>query len=246
MGRVLSLRVLVIRHHVEDSAGFIGEALRCRGAELTTHLYPEQGPLPSAEDTDHVVVLGAVASIYDDGPAGRWIGQELTWLRRVHALNVPIFGVCFGAQALCVVSGGRVEAAARKEIGWALIDSLEPSMIPAGPWLQFHGDRCVPPCEARVLARNEVGVQAFSVGQHLAVQFHPEVNGAQFRRWIEGGAREEILQAGQDPDELLARTIAEEPNALERADVLVATAMSLAATMTLATDAITLEIGDAP
>ena len=64
-------------------------------------------------------------------------------------------------------------------------------MIPAGPWLEFHGDRCLLPAGATVLARNEVAVQAFRIGRHLAVQFHPEVDGPQLKRWLDshGGAR---------------------------------------------------------
>ena len=35
------MRVLVIRHHDVDSAGFIGAAFEARGAEITVHLVPE-------------------------------------------------------------------------------------------------------------------------------------------------------------------------------------------------------------
>jgi hypothetical protein len=79
-----------------------------------------------------------------------------------------------------------------------------------------------------VLARNEVGVQAFSVGRHLAVQFHPEADGEQLRLWMDGGGREEAEQAGTDPDRFLAETFAEEPAARARADALVASALLIA------------------
>ena len=109
-----------------------------------------------------------------------------------------------------------------------MIESLDPGLIPAGPWLEFHGDRCLLPPQARLLARNDTGAQAFSVGRHLAVQFHPEVDGAQLKLWLDGGGRGEVEQAGQDPDELLARTIAEEPASRDRAERLVESALRLA------------------
>jgi len=221
------MRVIVVRHHEEDSAGFIAEAFQARGAEISVHLFPDHGPLPPLDGVDHVIVLGAIPSVYDAGHAS-WIEAELDWLRRADRQGVPVLGICFGAQALCAVFGGKVVAAERKEIGWKTISSLDEAMVPAGPWLLFHGDRCEPPASATILASNEVGVQAFAIGRHLAVQFHPEVDGAQLALWLDAGGRREIEAADQDPDAVLAETFAEELAARARADQLVATALRLA------------------
>jgi GMP synthase-like glutamine amidotransferase len=220
-------RVVVIRHHDIDSAGFVGDAFEARGAELAVHLVPDDGPLPALDGVDHVVVLGAVSSVNDPDP---WIAAELAWLRRADAAGVPVFGICFGAQALCAALGGRVEAMGRTEIGWVLVDPVDPGVIPAGPWLEFHNDRCLPPPSATVLARNETGVQAFLIGRHLAVQFHPEVDGPQLKRWLDAHTDQEERALGIDPDQFLADTIREEPAAKARADRLVAAALDLAAT----------------
>ncbi len=222
------MRVIVIRHHAEDSPGFIAEAFASRGAELSTHLFPGEGALPALDGVDHVVVLGAIPSVNETGPPSLWIKQELAWLRAADAAGVPVLGICFGAQALCAALGGEVEQAPEKEIGWRMIDSTDPALIPAGPWLEFHGDRCLPPPDAKVLATNQVGVQAFVIGRHLAVQFHPEVDGAQLRAWLDGSGRAEAAAAGQDPEAFLAQTIAEEPAARARAATLVETALRLA------------------
>ncbi len=222
------MRVLVIRHHEEDSAGLVAAAFEAHGAEFSVHMFPQDGPLPAVDGTDHVIVLGAISSVYDDGPARDWIAAELAWLRRVDEAGVPVLGICFGAQALAAALGGGVKAAARKEVGWTVIDSVDPGLIPPGPWLEFHGDRCVLPPQARLLASNDVGPQAFRLGQPLAVQFHPEVNGAQLKLWLDAGGREEAIRAGHDPDKLLAETIAQEPASRDRADRLVATAIRIA------------------
>jgi GMP synthase-like glutamine amidotransferase len=222
------MRVVVIRHHEEDSAGFIGDAFEARGAELSTHLFPKDGPLPGVAGLAHIVVLGSTSSVYDAGEARAWIDEDLAWLRRADAAGVPVLGICFGAQLLAAAFGGTVEPAG-DEIGWVMIDSADPGLIPPGPWMEFHHDRCVPPPQARVLARNALGVQAFGVGRHLAVQFHPEVDGEQFKLWLEAGGRKEIEEAGHDPDRILAQTIAEEPAAKARAAQLVASALRVAA-----------------
>jgi GMP synthase-like glutamine amidotransferase len=224
------MRVIVVRHHGIDDAGFIARSFRARGAELTTHQFPKEGPLPPLEGVDHVVVLGAAWSVYDEARIGDWIGAELGWLRAADEAGVPVLGICFGGQALAAALGGAVEAAPRSEIGWTTIETLDPCLIEPGPWLEFHSDRCLPPPGARLLARTDVCVQAFSLGPHLAVQFHPEVDGDQIARWLSDGGRAEAERAGQDPDELLARTRAEEPAAARRADRLVRAALDLART----------------
>src|ERR1022692_4940972 len=224
------MQVLVIRHHEEDSAGLIGAAFEARGAVLTAHMFPADGPLPALDGIDHVVVLGAICSVYDDGPARGWIADELAWLRQADEAGVPVLGICFCAQALAAAFRGPGQAAGRQEIGWTVIESLHPDLIPPGPWLEFHGDRCLLPPRASLLARNDVGAQAFSVGRHLAVQFHPEVDGPQLKLWLDAGGRGDVERAGHDPDRFLAQTVAQEPAARARADQLVESALRLART----------------
>jgi GMP synthase-like glutamine amidotransferase len=222
-----AMRVIVVRHHSVDDPGFIADAFRARGAELAVHRFPKEGPLPPLSGADHIVVLGAVWSVYEERISS-WIGEELDWLRAADAGGIPVLGICFGAQALTAALGGQVEAAPRSEVGWTTVETLDPAVIEAGPWLEFHHDRCLPPPGARLLAQNEVCVQAFSVGPHLAVQFHPEVDGAQVSRWLADGGRAEAERAGQDPDKLIAQTEAEEAQAALRADRLVGAAIRLA------------------
>jgi len=227
-GEGMLMRVVVIRHHEEDSAGFVGAAFEARGAELSVCLFPKEGPLPALDGVDHVVVLGAVWAVYDDSPDRAWVADELAWLRQAEESGVPVLGICFGAQALAAAFGGRVEAALRREIGWSMIDTFDPDLIPPGPWLEFHQDRFFPPPRARVLATNEVGVQAFVLGRHLGVQFHPEPDGALLKAWLDAGGREDAERHGVDVDRFLARTFAEEAAARGRADTLVASALLIA------------------
>ena len=223
------MRVIVIKHHEIDDAGFIGAAFEALGATLDVYLFPDGGPLPSLDGAEHVIVLGAVWSVYDREQIGHWIDAELDWLRAADAAGVPVLGICFGAQALAAAMGGQVEPAPRPEVGWTLIESSPADLIDPGPWLEFHNDQCIVPPQATVLARNELCVQAFAVGPHLAVQFHPEVDGAQVRRWLDDGGDKAAKRAGLDPAALAAESIALEPEAEQRAADLVATARLLAA-----------------
>jgi GMP synthase-like glutamine amidotransferase len=217
-------RVIVVRHHDVDSAGFVAEAFQSRGAELAVRLFPDDGPLPAPAGADHIIVLGARSSVNDPAP---WIAEELSWLRQAERASVPVLGICFGAQALCAALGGRVEAMARREIGWKLAGSADQDLIPDGPWLEFHNDRCLPPPAAAILARNDAGVQAFRIGKHLAVQFHPEVDGPQLKRWLDAGSFTDAATLGIDPARFLADTVREEAAARDRAGCLVSAALRL-------------------
>jgi GMP synthase-like glutamine amidotransferase len=222
---ISTMRVVVIRHDDVDCAGFVGDAFEARGAELAVHPFPADRPLPPLSGVDHILVLGSDSSVNDPET---WIASELAWLRQADKAGLPVLGICFGGQAICAAFGGRVEAMARKEIGWVMVDSADRAVIPAGPWLEFHGDRCLPPPQATVLARNAAGVQAFALGRHLALQFHPEVDGPQLKRWLDAGGDQDAEQAGLDPGEFLADTIRHEAAARKRADHLVAIALARA------------------
>jgi GMP synthase-like glutamine amidotransferase len=221
------MRVIVVRHHAIDDPGFIADAFRARGAELVVHQFPKDGALPALDGVDHIVVLGAAWSVYEERISG-WIGAELDWLRAADAAGIPVLGICFGAQALTAALGGQVEAAPRSEVGWTMVETLDPSVIESGPWLEFHHDRCLLLPGAQLLARNELCVQAFTIGPHLAVQFHPEVDAAQLSRWLADGGKAEAERAGQDARALIAQTESEEQQAALRADRLVAAALQLA------------------
>lgn len=199
------MRVIVLRHHDEDDPGLVGADLEARGADVVVHPVVDHGTFPDPEGFDVGIVLGSKWSVYDRPSVGGWIDGELDWLRRADRHGVPILGICFGAQALSTALGGSVEPAPRIEIGWTMIEPTEPA-ITSGPWFQFHGDRCLPPADATVLAVNEIGVQAFVLRRNLAVQFHPEIDRPQLERWIDDGGGEAMRSAGVDIDATLAET----------------------------------------
>ncbi|MFI6057974.1 type 1 glutamine amidotransferase [Streptomyces sp. NPDC051286] len=213
------MRALVIKHDHVTEPGRVGDRLVERGYELTTvtvvpesrhHAPNVEFDFPDADGWDLIVSLGAPWSVYDDVAIGSWIGGELALLRKAHHLDIPVLGVCFGAQALATALGGSVEASPRPEIGWTEIETEVPDLVPPGPWFQWHYDRCVLPPGAVALARNTVCTQAFRAGRALGVQFHPEVTTAMVRGWVDLGGAEQCVRHGVDPDELLVRSRAME------------------------------------
>lgn len=223
------MRIAVLRHHLEDDPGLLADSLVARGATVDNHHVLGSDGFPPLEGIDGAVVLGATWSLYDYEAVGGWIDEELDWLRRADAAGTPVLGVCFGAQALAAAHGGAVERAPRQEIGWTSVRTSRPELIGPGPWFEFHGDRCVVPPDAEVLAHNDVAVQAFVLRRNLAVQFHPEVEAQQLQRWLDNGGHAEAVAIGVDPERLVRDTVEEEPAARRRADGLIDTFLAIGA-----------------
>jgi GMP synthase-like glutamine amidotransferase len=214
------MRVLVVRHHDEDHAGLVGDAFTDRGYELDIVMMNENSPTPSVEGYDVLLILGSSSAVYDREVEEAWFGRELGLIGQAGELGVPVLGICFGAQALCLYHGGSVALSTEPEIGWYEID-IEPaeSFIP-GPWFEFHFDRCSLPDDATLLATTPRAVQAFAVGSNLGVQFHPEIDDAQLRDWLESAA-DSAREFGHDIDQLLGETARLAPLARPRVGALV-------------------------
>lgn len=233
------MRALVIQQDHVSPTGPVGEALVERGYDVEEFLVvPEEhfhAPavevvFPDPMDYELVIPMGAPWSVYDEATLGVWVLEEVALLRRAHDAGIPVLGICFGGQALATALGGAVERAPSPEIGWVSVVTDEPGLIEPGPWFQWHHDRWVTPPGARQVATTDLAPQAFVAGRSLGVQFHPELTSAQLTGWLDNGGATYLLSHGQDPDDLLARTRAEEADAATRTHRLVDRFLDLVAT----------------
>ena len=208
------MRVLVVEHESDSGIGLLGERALAVGAELQT-LTPLTGIPTTAEGYDAVVILGSAESVTALG-ATPWFIHEQALLKDADARHIPILGVCFGAQSLAVALGGTVARASEPEVGWKMIDSVDPSVMAEGPWFQWHEDAIEPPPGSTVLATSDVCVEAYRIGIHLGVQFHPEVTAQQAVDWSAGDPAG-LAASGCTLPELVALTNDLETDARRRA-----------------------------
>lgn len=213
------MKVLVLKPHRLSLAGHIGEALTERGIELVDHVLSDDDAPPSIVGYDAVIVMGAPWSVYGEEVAP-WIDQALAAIRDAVANDVPVLGVCFGAQAFAHAMGGRARPADDPEIGWREVHTEDPTLIPAGPWFMWHGDTFDLPPGATAVASTPIGVQAFTMGPHLCVQFHPEATPDMVAGWL-AHSDADFRRAGIDPADVLEETRRRKPEAKMRAVALV-------------------------
>jgi len=164
--------VLIRRHGELGPPGVLADWLRARSIPFELSDSWIGGPLPDPGDYAFVASLGSKYSPHNiDQPE---VAAELRLVDRAVARDVPVLGLCFGGQVLAQVLGGEVEPAPAPELGWREVATDAPERVPSGPWLSWHFERFTTPPGATELARTPDASQAFCLGPHLGVQFHPE------------------------------------------------------------------------
>ncbi len=207
-------RILVVEHESDSGAAMLAERAMQRGFHLNV-VTPKTGIPRNAENHEMVLTMGSAASV-NDADVQHWFQDEIALLCDADQRKIPILGVCFGAQALAVALGGSVTRSSKPEIGWFEVQTNEPDLIARGPWFEWHVDAITPPVNAQVLATTEVCVQAYTVRNHLAVQFHPEVTDREIGSWA--AAESETLRGlGIDSLAMLHQTRTALPEARKRA-----------------------------
>lgn len=167
-------------------------------------------------DTDGVIgviLSGSPFSVNDpEAPA-----VDLGALRR----RWPLLGICYGAQYMARSLGGRVESAATREYGKALLvwhDDTDPLMHGVGNdsvvWMS-HGDSitATPDCLRNVGSTADVRNAAFRIeGEPTwGVQFHPEVYHSQDGMKVLSNFVNDICGSTADwtPDSFIESTVAQ-------------------------------------
>jgi len=186
--------VLVFRHSPDESLGVVEPALREAGLVYSyIDLSREALRAFDPQQLAGLVVLGGAMNT-DDTAVYPFLVPELEWIRAAVEHEVPVLGICLGAQLLAKSLGARVDRNPVKEIGWydlttteeAAGDPLFAHFAPREVLFQWHGDTFELPAGAVQLCRGETcQQQAFRYGESAyGVQFHAEVTAEIIERWL--------------------------------------------------------------
>ena len=234
------MRALFIEHDQISLGGPIWRSLEKHGYEIERFLIvPEANydspnittTFPNFNEYDLLVPMGAPYGAYEDDRIGNWLLPELEKLKQAHNDGIPILGICFGGQLMARALGGSVARAPKAEVGWYEIESNDTTLIPTGPWFEYHWDRWTTPKGATEIAKTDGANQAFVMGRTLALQFHPEVDPEVLEAWLamEGGCAE-VEAEGVDVEQLRSQTKSIQPASDKRTYDLVDTFLRRVAT----------------
>src|ERR1051326_330720 len=95
----------VIRHVPFEGLGLIEPSLRRH--DLAIHWHESGDTLTDAElsVSDALILMGGPMSANDPDP---WVATEMDLIRRAIERQVPVLGVCLGAQLIAKALGARV------------------------------------------------------------------------------------------------------------------------------------------
>jgi GMP synthase-like glutamine amidotransferase len=209
------VRVLAIVHQRDAGAGVFGDALRAGGAELVEWV-PADGPPPEIGGLVAALTFGGAMHV-DEERANPWLRAEKYLLAELLRREVPLLGVCLGAQLLSETAGGSPRRASEPEIGWVDVeltaegreDPLTGALPDRFQALEWHSYEAAPPADATILARSSVCAQAYRLAGARAwgIQFHAEVTGADVNTWLDSyDSDEDAVRIGLDPGAMRAET----------------------------------------
>ena len=146
--------------------------------------------LPDHDEVAGAVVMGGPMNVDEVDRHPELVGER-EWLAEALRRDMPLLGICLGAQLLARALGAAVRPGEGPELGFApveIVDREDPilgALAPSATVLHWHDEVFDLPEGAQLLARSaQTEVQAFRHGNAWGVLFHPEADFALLEAWL--------------------------------------------------------------
>jgi GMP synthase (glutamine-hydrolysing) len=213
-------RIMVLKHVAAEPLGLLDPMIRARGHRIRyVNFQRHPDAQPELDRYQALVVLGGPMHVTETTRFPHLL-TECRLIEQALERQIPVLGICLGAQLLAKVLGARVAPATRPEIGWypvrprlpAIAD--DPVLHPLDrerPVFQWHSYGFEIPAGAVHLAESkDCPGQAFRYDASAwGFQFHLELDEGLIRRWLDSSSYLAELQASglaRTSEEILADT----------------------------------------
>jgi len=194
--------VLIIKHIEIERPGTLGEFFKETAWQTKIVELDKGDTLPSVDECEAIISLGGPMNVYEESKYP-FLKEEDEFLKKAITEEIPILGICLGAQILAKACGGKVKKASQKEIGWNKVnlidegkrDLLFKNMPVSLSVFQWHEDTFAIPEGAAHLAKSQICPnQAFRFGRNAyGLQFHVEVTPEIIESWIRAYTKNETM-----------------------------------------------------
>ncbi len=184
--------VRIFRHVACEGPGYLGTFLEKQQIPYEIVCIDEGIAVPQDLDTTSgLVFMGGGMNVTD--PL-QWIKDEQALICKAIENNVPIMGICLGAQMMSAAMGGSITHGPGMEIGWHRLTPVTENK--SNHWLtglpddlvpfHWHADTFSIPQGAVALLKSECrGNQAFAFKNCIALQFHIEMTAEMVKDWVQ-------------------------------------------------------------
>jgi GMP synthase-like glutamine amidotransferase len=202
-------KVLAIRHVEIEDLGIFEKILNDLGYTFKyLDISKDETLKEPLENYTLLFVLGGYMGAYEEEKY-KFLSYEFKLIEEALKKDIPILGICLGAQILAKVLGARVYPGHKgKEIGWyEVFKTGEHFYFKDFPdrliVFQWHGDTFdLPDGAIRIYSSENYLNQAFVYQKTVGLQFHLEVDLEVLKKWIKE-YRDELLKENINPTELM-------------------------------------------
>lgn len=196
----MAKEILIIKHIGIEGPGSIGEVFENTAWDIREINLDKCEKFPdNFSDIEAIISLGGPMNVYEEDKFP-FLKEEDIFLRKAIKENIPILGICLGAQILAKACAAKIQKAKTKEIGWynvsltkvGRMDPLFLNLPKDFTVFQWHEDTFEIPKGAQRLAESEsCPNQAFRFGGNsYGMQFHIEVTPDMVESWVNKYAKD--------------------------------------------------------
>lgn len=193
--------IYCLQHVPFEGPAAIEGVLRDFGLPLRrVHLYRGDPP-PPPNRPDALIVMGGPMGVFDEA-AHPWLANEKRFLRAALERDIPVLGICLGAQMLADAMGAVIRRNPQPEIGWFPVTRhSQAEKCELGRQLpdhmtvfHWHGDTFELPNGAVPLYRSQACLnQGFVADERfVGLQFHFEMTPPAVAELVRHGAKDLI------------------------------------------------------
>lgn len=186
-------KILIITHDSHEGPGSLETFLESTGIDIKTiNLHKGDGLPDDPSSADAIVSMGGPMSVHDE-ELYPFLRQEKDFLMQAIETNIPILGICLGAQLIASACHAAVLKAKVNELGWGKVsitdegkqDILFQGLSQTLRVFQRHEDVFEIPEGATLLATSQsCPNQAFRYRNAYGLQFHVEVTKDMLTEWL--------------------------------------------------------------